>query len=337
MGETGRRGSKLNLRDIALPFLTIVSSAGPIGGSAAMAASSCKFVEEATLPASFKNGEILVDVAIDGTAAKFRLGTHSAFTQISRSMAQRLHLPIRSGGALNATSQGTVWLDSAIVSAFEIGGKVASTTSFQVIDEGGDGTTDESAGVVGQNYLSNFDVELDPALNRVNLFTPIACPADAAYWANEHFELPVAMDGNRRPRVRVTLDGKAFFAFLDTGRLHSTIDFAVAKLNLDMPADIDAPQPTRKIGGVQPPNPIFTFKELVFGPITIRHPQIELQRYRPLATPNGIPRRSSASDDAPVIIGMDIIGKFHSMISVQNGMLYFTLPNERLSAAGSPP
>jgi hypothetical protein len=36
--------------------------------------------------------------------------------------------------------------------------------------------------------------------------------------------------------------------------------------------------------------------------------------------------------DAPVIIGMDIIGKFHGMLSTHNGILYFTLRNERLSA-----
>jgi hypothetical protein len=82
---------------------------------------------------------------------------------------------------------------------------------------------------------------------------------------------------------------------------------------------------------------MFTFKELVFGPITIRHPGIELQSYRGLNSANGFFIRASASDDAPMILGMDVLGKFHSMISVRNGMLYFTLPNERVTAADVPP
>jgi hypothetical protein len=300
----------------------------PIGSAAA--ADTCKFVEEASLPASFENGEALVGVAVNGVPARFRIGTYSAFTQISRSLAQRAHLPIKDEQFRIPTAQGIAWLDGAIVSQFKIGEKAGATTTFQVMDQGGDGTSNESAGVVGQNYLMSFDIELDPGLSRINLFAPIECPADAVYWANEHFELPLTIDRNHRPQVRVTLDGNDFYAYLDTAASHSTIDFATAKKKLDIPGDIDPPMPTRKIGGVQPPNPTYAFKELVFGPITIKHPKLELQRYRTVAG-------GSASDDAPVIIGMDIIGKFHSMISARNGMLYFTLPNERLSAPGSAP
>jgi hypothetical protein len=303
-------------------------------GSAPIVAAgqSCKFVQEAALPAIFKDGQVLVDVWINGTRAKFRIGTRSAFSQISRAMAQRLQLPIGTAEFRVATEQGVTWLDGARVSQFKIGEKVGATNNFQVMDDGGDGTTDEFAGVVGQNYLNGFDIELDPALNRVNLFLPIECPADAAYWANEHFELPLATDLNRRPRVRVSIDGQDLDAYLDTGAAHSSIDFAIAKRKLDLPPDIDPPEPTRKVGGVQPPNPTFTFKQIVFGPITVRNPRLELQRYRPMFLPVGTTIRASASDDAPVIIGMDILGRFHSMLSPRNGMLYFTLPNERLSA-----
>ena len=319
---------KLNKQGFALPLLIILSS---LAGPTVMAASSCHFVEEATLPANFKDSEVLVDVAINGVPAKFQIGTSSAFTQISRSMAQRLHLPIRDGVFKIPTPRGTRYIAGAGVSPIKIGERVGSTNTLQIMDEGGDGTTDDFAGVIGRDYLSNFDVELDPMLKRVNLFAPIACPSDAAYWANEHFELPVGTDRKHRPRVRVTLDGKELYAFLDTALAHSSIDAAVAEYQLNTTG---ATQSAMKAAGAQAPNPTFAFKELVFGPITIRHPQLELQSYRGLDIPQGSSISASASDDAPIIIGMDILGKFHSMISVQNGMLYFTLPNERLSAAG---
>jgi hypothetical protein len=51
-----------------------------ICGSPAIAAAPCRILELASLPASFKDGELLIDVGINGETVKFRLGTYSAFT-----------------------------------------------------------------------------------------------------------------------------------------------------------------------------------------------------------------------------------------------------------------
>jgi hypothetical protein len=62
---------ELKRRRIAFPSLIILFS---LADPTVMAASSCKFVEEATVPAVFKDSEILIEVAINGTPAKLQIG-----------------------------------------------------------------------------------------------------------------------------------------------------------------------------------------------------------------------------------------------------------------------
>jgi hypothetical protein len=137
-----------------------------------------------------------------------------------------LHLAITPDHFRVPSPQGTLTVDGVIVSDFKVGERTAATTVFQAMDEGGDGVGPGYAGILGENYLDNFDVEIDPGLGRVNLLAPSECPGASAYWAPEHFELPIFLGANHRPRVHIAIDGKALDAYLDTSKAHSVIDFA---------------------------------------------------------------------------------------------------------------
>jgi hypothetical protein len=78
---------KLRVGRMAILLFMLLPLIGPSEWQAAEAADSCKFVQEASLPASFNDGEVLVDVVVNGAPAKFRIDTLSSYTQISRSMA----------------------------------------------------------------------------------------------------------------------------------------------------------------------------------------------------------------------------------------------------------
>jgi hypothetical protein len=289
---------------------------------------ACSLTELANLPASF-NGAAVVEVSINGSPAKFRLNTASAFTKISRSFANRLNLPILVDREKVNNARGTNRRDGARISEIKIGQVVGHSSTLLVMEGGGDGATDEIAGEIGLDYLDHIDIELDPAEKRVHLFKQLDCPAQSAYWSSDHFELPVTLPG-QLPVVRIAIDGKELDAHINTAMAHSHVSYGAAKFDLDLPDSVDVPPPSNiPDGGERRDNPTYIFKELAFGPVTIRNPKIEIIRFAALETQGATHIKTTFATDTPVSIGMDVLGKFHSMISLGNGKIYFTLPNER--------
>jgi hypothetical protein len=211
---------------------------------------------------------------------------------------------------------------------------MAPSSETLVTSEGwGDGTDGSPAGLIGQDLFRSYDIELDPAKGLVNLFLPIECTGRAVYWWDDHFELPLDVFPGRAPYTRVTIDGKPFEAQIHTEDVHSSIDIAEAKRQLGVPSDVEAPPARAPGSGAVEHNPSFSFKELIFGPITLRNPKLDLIRYRTLSGNTGSHIKRTLSTEAPVVIGMDVLGKFHSMISYRNSKIFFTLLNERKAVA----
>jgi hypothetical protein len=293
-----------------------------------MADSGCALNEVASLPGYFGGGGVAIDAGVNGQNAKFGLSTGSSATTVSEALVKRLGLPAVDMHMRTVSRAGTQERMNALVQDFTIGTMVSHANRFIVLDSGGDGTNGDVVGSLGVDYLGNYDIELDPAERKVNLFQPIQC-GRAAYWWDDHFELPFTLSQYNEPVVAITLDGRTYRAIVDIASAHSTIDIAEAHRNLNVPDSIQ-PAPS---GTLQ----LYTFKELIFGPITFRNPKVGLVRYKALALDTGSHIKEAASKDAPIIIGMDVLGKFHSMISFGSGKIYFTLPNERKPAQASAP
>ncbi len=82
-------------------------------------------------------------------------------------------------------------------------------------------------------------------------------------------------------------------------------------------------------GNQDGPRVSYIFKELVFGPVTLRNPKLDLEFHRTATLGTGTHIRETIASDTPVAIGMDVLGKFHTLISYTNRKIYFTLPKER--------
>ena len=296
----------------------------------AQAAADCSLKEVTSIPADFKHGDIRVDVSIGGETVKFILDTGTSFTEIGGALVRRMGLARSNNTVRMNSAKGTVEMDRIIVPDFKLGGMAAQSETLTEKDAWGDGTNGSVAGRLGVDFLRGFDIEIDPSQSVVNLFLPITCVGHAAYWWNEHFELPLSVTQNQALAAQVTLDGKPFRAYIATGSSVSSVDIAEAKRLLGVPDSIEAPPPARVDSDAPTqPNPTYTFNELAFGPVTLRHPKLELMRYRALANTTSSHITQTYSSETPVVIGMDVLGKFHSMISYANDMMYFTLPNER--------
>ena len=315
--------------------LTVLAAMFGIGAQADT--DNCILKQVASIPADFHHGDIRVDVAIGGETVKFVIGTGTSRTEIGSALVTRLSLTRSNSKVRMNSASGTVEMDNIAIPDFRVGAMPPQSATLTEKSEWSDGTNGSVAGLLGQDFLIGYDVEIDPSQGVVNLFSPIECPERSAYWWNEHFELPLSVTPHRSPAAQIMLDGKAFRAYVDTGARVSSVDIAEAKRQLDVPTGIEAPLPPR-VGSVAPPqpNPTYTFKELAFGPVTLRHPKLELRSYRTLANVTSSHITETYSSDTPVVIGMDVLGKFHSMISFRHDMLYFTLPNERNPAPAKP-
>ena len=295
-------------------------------GGAAQAAADCTLKEVASIPADFSHGGVAIEVGVNGQKVHFLLDTNSNLTQINSGLVQRLGLATVDLHQRTVSSGGTQERRNVLVPDFTLGQMVSHTNTFFMMN-GNDGSDGGPAGTLGLDFLGNYDIEIDPTEKRVNLFVPIQC-GSAVYWWDDHFELPLALDQYDAPTTRIQLDGNQFTGVIETGEFRSSIDIAVARHKIDIPGEIQAPPP----GSDTSLDPVYAFKELIFGPITIRNPKLELRRYRALAAEIGSHIKGSVAEQAPVTIGMDVLGKFHSMISFGSGKLYFTLPNERKPA-----
>jgi hypothetical protein len=311
----------------AMPFAMGMVLLLQVGAQPAMADSACTPQEVASLPTNFSHGVVAVDISVNGQTVKFVVATGDYFSQVSKALVHRLGLSLEARTVTVVSPNGHREWDIVDVQEFKIGQVKGSGYKFLVSDQGGDGTDGKYAGVLGQDLLSAYDIELDPTENRVNLFLPNPCDGKAVYWWDEHFELPLQFQTNRTAVARVSLDGKDFNASIDTGSLRSYVDIDTAHRALDVPADIQA---TRDIKGDQDgPRPSYTFKELAYGPVTLRNPKLDLQFYHATRAATGTHIRETLANDTPVTIGMDVLGKFHTLISYTNRKIYFTLPKER--------
>jgi predicted aspartyl protease len=190
---------------------------------------------------------------------------------------------------------------------------------------------DESArdmkGILGSNLLRNFDVEVDPAAAKVNLFSPDHCENKVVYWAPEYADLPLSVGLHGQIEVTMSLDGRDVDAILDTGAAHTTLNIALARRAFGV--DLEAPTVERVSG--EGGNTIYRtrFRSLAVGGLEIKNPEIYL-------TPDQVARRqmaealdsgasgSSVIGGANLVLGMDVLSHLHFYIAYREKKLYFT-------------
>jgi predicted aspartyl protease len=182
-------------------------------------------------------------------------------------------------------------------------------------------------GILGSNLLRNFDVEVDPAAAKVNLFSPDHCEGKVVYWAPAYADLPLRIGHTGQIEVTMSLDGRDVDAILDTGASHTTLNIALARRAFDI--DLDAPTVERVSG--EGGNTIYRthFRSLAVGGLEIKNPEIYL-------TPDQVARRqmaeaidsgasgSSVVGGANLVLGMDVLSHLHFYIAYGEKKLYFT-------------
>jgi predicted aspartyl protease len=261
---------------------------------ASIAADTCKSQAHFDLPLTLVEGVPLVRLTVSNKEAILILDTGAEMTVISNAATDRLQLPRsmvyprRLRGLGGGVAGGVVALPGLAVGGAQLPNFGALVGPIE-LPKRGDVQPD---GLLGADILSDYDLDLDFAHNRVRL----SCSPGAPDWG----PLYSTIEANRSVHDRLffwsTLDGRKVAAIIDTGAQHSVVDSRAALAGgLDPQAlSREAAISVRGIaGGAGTVAHSYRFHELVIAGERLPNPTL-------LVAPLGL-------EDADLILGADFL------------------------------
>ncbi|HWA92337.1 MAG TPA: retropepsin-like aspartic protease [Rhizomicrobium sp.] len=323
------------------PAILAIAAAGFVS---AAQAEDCTLKQMASLDMTMlPDGRVAVPVTINGTSHRFMVDTAGIFSQISADASQKLGLkeqPIE--GEMYGVG-GRLHLTAANVKSFMVGNNEARDFHLGVrhagpgSDSKKSDSDDSVDGLLAPDFLSLFDIELDFAAKKMNLFSQDHCAGKVVYWTRSGYaELPFhytngAIAVTPHIELRMALDGHDLATDLDTGASYTFFGRKTAVRIFGI--DETSPGVTR-VPGSSDKFPIYTkqFGTLALGGLTVNNPQVEI-------LPDGADdsfrmQHSEKSRDDPIYgtyllgadftLGMNVLSKLHLYIAYKEHKIYLT-------------
>ncbi|MEI9987968.1 MAG: retroviral-like aspartic protease family protein [Aliidongia sp.] len=292
--------------------------------------------EFASVPTNFADSHIVVDASVDDETAKFLVDTGAGSSMLDSAFVARRNLPVIETGTLGHGLTGRGLSGLTRVDSLRIGKAVSRNSAFAIGHIGGDGRNGQPVGLFAADYLANYDVEIDSAAGRLNLFSQDHCPGEVVYWAKEYFRLPVSLTPDKRLDVQIEIDGKTLRGMIDTGAGATLMRLAVARRLFGIDPDA-AGVPHGLITGADAakldafPH---VFKSLSFGGITLHNTTVIVAN---VDSGNAGTRGIANDEQEDVIIGMPLLRQLHLFIAYSEPALYFTVAEPTRRRVKRPP
>jgi predicted aspartyl protease len=189
---------------------------------------ACKLTRYASLPLTTEpEGRVAVPVSVEGKNYSFLVDTGGAVATIGPDQAEELG--VRQKGAAHALTgvAGRFTTSYMSIDSFSIG-KLSGSGLDVYVEPRGDLGFD---GTLAPDMMKHYDVDLDFAHSRMNLFSQDHCPGKVVYWTQQggYIVLPMQVDGGAHIRIPVMLDGKSITAIVDTGATDSIMSMRAAE------------------------------------------------------------------------------------------------------------
>ena len=207
-------------------FLLLACLSIPVGANAA-----CVLDNKATIPLDVTGGAITVPMEVNGITATFILDTGAQRSVVTEASVQRLGLARDQWVGTTMSGVGGIQRrPNANPRSLTLGGvKLVRRTlnhdtsltvgilprahiGSRVID-----------GLLGRDFLSLFDLDLDVPGRRLTLFQVHDCGGRFLPWSGHYAAAPVTIPAEDAMVVPVTLDGTPLRALLDTGASSSLL------------------------------------------------------------------------------------------------------------------
>ena len=289
----------------------------PAGISGAMAQTDCHLRQLESLDMDTDpDGTVTVPVTISNRPARLMIDIGAARSIIDESFARSLDIdprPMR--GRFMVLGGGIPLWQTAVADSLMIGQIAAPGFEFVVAPSRT--LTPRTMGMLGADVMGRYDVELDFAGSKFNIFSQKHCSGDVVYWTQTAYAtVPMQLDNDNHVFISVTLDGKAFSAAADTGSARSFMSLDLAKEIFG----IDEKNPALKSMGRVGINNIaaeqqyqYPFHSLTFGGVEVKEPDIAIMK---APTPiKGQPQ---------LLIGIGVLRQLHLYISYREHLLYVT-------------
>ena len=251
---------------------------------AATAQATCRVEPRGAVPLAVVNGHILVTVAVNDVAATFILDTGADRTLMGEDVVRRLGIE-RDGWVASAIRgiSGIEQRQNALPRSLLLGGTPLRRRTLL-----GDSSVTVGplpvnevagrpiAGLLGRDFLSPFDLDLDPPSGRMTLYDVRGCDAGFLPWAAPYAAIPAATPMGAALVVQVLVDGRKLRALIDSGASASLIT-APGMYRLGLTEELLARDPGGNGSGVGPaPVPMrrHRFAELRVGPEATRDPTL---------------------------------------------------------------
>lgn len=201
----------------------------------------CKYVQLAELPLYYKGSglQVMTRGVVDGKPARMLVDTGAFTNALSRTLTDRLDLPLNMTGQYAEGIGGFSRIYSARVSQFAIGPSRAGKGWIRVL--GDTGSAAEYDAIAGAPFLLQTDMELSLAEKKMRFFHGMDCEKSyLGYWKGEIFDIPFEYHRDRSPNPHFTIEvnGVKLDAMIDTGATVTSIMAGAARkagLKLDAP------------------------------------------------------------------------------------------------------
>jgi predicted aspartyl protease len=295
--------------------MALIFGACMLAASARAGEPACKL----SMVASFDFAEdaserVIVPATVDGVETHLLVDTGAAATTVSGRLADRLKLHrnlLEGRSADDMTGRRAAGSITTLESVRT--GTLHAADVRALIDE--HWRDPKSDGVLGPDFLMQFEVEIDFARHKMNLFVPDHCPGEVVYWTHDPVAvIPVEIDRNGHVVVDAALDGRAVQGIVDTGAGLSSMWAYESQILLGIDETSSGVMPEH-VGPGTSNTYRYTFKALVLPGMTFANPVVRLYANHPFR------------DDPlgnKLLIGRHELSKLHLFVSYKERKIYAT-------------
>jgi hypothetical protein len=251
---------------------------------AATAQATCRVEPRGAVPLDIVDGHILVTVAVNDVAATFILDTGADRTLMGEDVVR--HLGIERDGWVASAIRGISGIEqrpNALPRSLRLGAtplRRRTLTGDTSVTVGPLPLNDVAgrpiAGLLGRDFLSPFDLDLDLPGRRMTLYDVRGCDAWFLPWTTPYAAIPAATPMGAALVVQVLVDGRPLRALIDSGASASLVT-SPGIYRLGLTEELLARDPGGNGSGVGPaPVPMrrHRFAELRVGSETTRDPTL---------------------------------------------------------------
>jgi predicted aspartyl protease len=250
---------------------------------------ACEVRERSEVPFTLTGGHLLVPLTVNGAGASFVLDTGAERSMVTPDAVQRLNLTLDQwvGTTMHGVG-GVVEHQNADPRSLALGSvalqrhTITHDTSLTVGPLPQTGAGAPIDGLLGRDFLSVFDLQLDMVTHRLTLFEVAGCSGRFLPWTSPYASVPAETPMTHALVLPITLDSHRLTALLDTGASASLITLpGMIRLGLTQGALAgDHAASTRGVGPQTPEMWRHRFDSLQIGGVTRRDPVLWVGQVR---------------------------------------------------------